>query len=98
MEQGHAYEGFRTEVQPALVSKLDEFHLLGYDSVTVIELWDFLTKKKWRKTKEEIHLYEIIEDILAVKVSDFISFATIESYKTAEFSLNDEDELKELLK
>ncbi|GHH97149.1 post-transcriptional regulator [Neobacillus kokaensis] len=98
MGNGHAYDYFRSEVQPALVSKLEEFHLLGYDSVSDNELWDFLTKKKWRKIKEEIHLYQIIEDILAVKVSDFISFATIKSYKTAEFSFDDENELKELLK
>lgn len=95
---GHAYDDFRAEVNLALVSKLEEFHILGYDSVSQNELWGYLTKKKWRKPKEDIHIYEIIADILAVKVSDFISFATIESYKSAEFSLDDEHELKELLK
>ncbi|MCM3568429.1 post-transcriptional regulator [Neobacillus mesonae] len=98
MENGHAYDHFRSEVHPALVSKLEEFHVLGYDSVSENELWKFLTRKKWKKTKGDIHIYEIIEDVLAVKVSDFISFTTIESYKTAEFSLDDENELKELLK
>lgn len=94
----HAYDYFRTEVKPALVSKLEEFHLLGYDSITEDGLWDFFTKKKWKKTKADIHLYEIIDDILAAKVSDYISFTTIESLKTAEFSFRDENELKELLK
>jgi hypothetical protein len=92
------YDSFRVQVQPAIVSKLEEFHLLGYDSVTETELWEFLIKKKWKKAKDEAKLHEIIQDILAVKVSDYISFATIESFKTAELSLNNEDDWKELLK
>jgi hypothetical protein len=92
------YDSFRVQVQPAMVSKLEEFHLLGYDSVTETELWEFLIKKKWKKAKDEAKLHEIIQDILAVKVSDYISFATIESFKTAELSLNNEDDWKELLK
>lgn len=92
------YGQFRTQVKPAMVSKLEEFRLLGYDSVSEKELWEYLTKKKWRKVTDEKKLYEIIQDILSIKVSDFISFATIETYKTAEFSLEDEEEWKELLK
>jgi len=98
MEDSHKYTHFRYQVQPALVSKLEEFYLLGYDSVSEDGLWNFLTKKRWKKVKEDINLYEIIQDILAVKVSDFINFATIEAYKTTEFSFEDDNELKELLK
>jgi len=98
MEDGHKYSHFRAQVQPVLVSKLEEFYLLGYDSVSEEGLWKFLTKKRWKKVKEDIQLYEIIQEIFAVKVSDYISFATIESYKATEFSLDDENELKELLK
>jgi hypothetical protein len=43
-------------------------------------------------------LHEIIQGILSVKVSDYISFATIEAYKTTEFSFDNAEELKELLK
>ncbi|WP_308170358.1 post-transcriptional regulator [Neobacillus sp. 114] len=92
------YGQFRTQVKPAMVSKLEEFRLLGYDSISETELWGYLTKKKWRKVTDEKKLYEIIQDILSIKVSDYISFATIETYKTAELSLEDEEEWKELLK
>ncbi|WP_040207834.1 post-transcriptional regulator [Neobacillus jeddahensis] len=98
MDNSHVNEHFRTQVQPALASKLREFRLLGIDSVAENEFWDFLVKKKWKKVKDEMRLYEIIQDILSVKVSDYINFATIESYKTSEFSFDDGDELKELLK
>lgn len=98
MENSHAYNHFRTGVAPALTSKLEEFRLLGYEAVTENELWEFLLKKRWKKIKEDIKLYEIIDDILSVKVSDFISYATIEIYKNNEFNLEDENEWKELLK
>ena len=98
MDNNNRFEQFHTQVQPAIASKLNEFQLLGVDSVTEGELWDFLTKKKWKKIKEEMKLHEIIQGILSVKVSDYISFATIEAYKTTEFSFDNEEELKELLK
>lgn len=98
MEKSHGYNHFRIQVEPALVSKLEEFRLLGYNEVSESELWGFLTRKKWKKVKEDIKLYEIIDDILSVKVSDFISFATIETYKNHDFNLEDENEWKELLK
>jgi acyl carrier protein phosphodiesterase len=98
MENSHKYNHFRTQVEPALVSKLEEFRLLGYQSVTEDKLWDYLLRKKWKKVKEDIKLYEIVDDILAVKVSDYMSFTAIDSYKNNEFSFDDEEELRELLK
>ncbi len=98
MDNSRIFDQLRTQLQPALASKLEEFSLLGYDSVTENELWKFLVKKKWKKVKEEIRIYEMIQDILSVKVSDYMSFATIEAYKAPEFSFDDENELKELLK
>jgi hypothetical protein len=98
MEKSHVYDHFFTQVQPALASKLSEFSLLGYNSVTESGLWGFLQKKKWKKLKDEIQLHQVIQDILGVKVSDYMSFATIEAYKAPEFSFEDENEWKELLK
>jgi len=40
----------------------------------------------------------VIQDILSVKVSEYLSYAAIESYKHAEFSFDNEADLKELLK
>jgi len=98
MDNIHVNEDFRTQVQPALKSKLEEFRLLGIDSVSEQGLWEFLIKKKWKKVKHEMKIYEMIQDILSVRVSDYLNFVTIESYKTSEFSIDNEEELKELLK
>lgn len=97
MEEVNQYDHFRCEVKPALQSKLEEFRLLGYDSIDEDGLWEFLIRKKWKKEKEEIKIYQVIQEILSVKVSDFISYATVEALKDTEFSLNDENEWKDLL-
>jgi len=99
MSSKHLYERFRYQVQPALTSKLEEFHLLGYDTIKESELWDFLTKKKWKKPTEDIRLAEIVQDILHVNVSDYMNFATIEAYKSVDLLKElSEEEKKELLK
>lgn len=92
------YDSFRNQVGPALESKLEEFRVLGYDSISANGLWEFLLKKKWKKVKEEIKLYELIQDIFSVQVSDYLNFATIETYKASEFSMNNEEDWNELLK
>jgi hypothetical protein len=98
VEIGHAHDVFFTEVTPALQSKLEEFRLLGYDTVTEKDLWGYLTKKKWKKVNEETRLHQIVQDIMGVKVSDYLSFATIKAYREAEVSFHDQEEWKELLK
>ena len=98
MDNSHVNEEFRTQVQPVLKSKLEEFRLLGIESVSEQGFWGFLVKKKWKKVKHEMRLYEMIQDILSVRVSDYLNYVTIESYKTSEFSIDNEEELKELLK
>jgi hypothetical protein len=98
VDKAHPYTSFREQVRPALRSKLDEFILCDCDKVTEDELWGFLTKKKWKKVKDEIKLYEIIQDILGVKVSEYFSFSTIDILKANDFSLDNLEEMKKLFK
>jgi hypothetical protein len=92
------FEYLRGKVGPALQSKLEEFQLMGYKKISEPQLWDFLTKKKWKKAKDEIKLHEVIQDIMSVKVSEYMNFATVEAYKAPEFSLDNAEDLRELLK
>jgi hypothetical protein len=98
MNSHHIYDHFRFQVQPALKSKLEELSLLGYGIFHEDQLWDFLTKKKWKKPKEDMHLYEIVQEILSLKLGDFMSYQTIESMKSSEFSFQNEEDWQELLK
>lgn len=98
MNIGHKYDHFRNQVQPALKSKLEEFELLGYGTVLEDTLWKFLAKKKWKKPKEEMKLFEIVQDILSVDAGEYMSFVTVEAFKESEFYFVNGDDLKELLK
>lgn len=90
----HTYNRFRNKVQPAILSKLREFHVLGYDTVTADSLWDFLINSKWKNQSENIRLYEIVSDILAVKIGEYMTYTTVESFKASEagpFSISEEE-------
>ncbi|PLR78026.1 post-transcriptional regulator [Bacillus sp. V3-13] len=95
---GHEYDRFYSHIKPALHSKLDEFKLLGYETITEHELWDYMVKKKWKKTREDILIHEIVQDILSVKVNEYMSFATVEAFKQADFHFSNEEDRRELLK
>ncbi|WP_062355549.1 post-transcriptional regulator [Bacillus kwashiorkori] len=95
----HPYEKYRQEVKAALESKLEEFALLGYGTVTESELWNFFLTKKWRKPNEEVRIYQIVSDIMSLKPSDYMTFATVESLKAPNWFTNEgAEQLKELLK
>lgn len=94
----HEYDRFREDADLFLQSKAEEFALLGYGKVERDELWQFLKKKKWRKAIPNKAFCEIVEDIMSVKPGDYMNYVSVEQLKTTEFSLDDADELKELLK
>jgi len=95
----HIYDGFRYELQPALRSKLEEFQLLGYNTITEDELWKYLTQKKWKRPSEDRRIFELVQDILHVKISEYMNFATIEAFKLDNFFTElSEEEKRQLLK
>ncbi|MFT8319922.1 MAG: post-transcriptional regulator [Bacillus sp. (in: firmicutes)] len=99
MVSAHVYDHYRQKVQPALKSKLEEFHLLGYDTITEEELWGYLTKKKWKKASGSSRMFILVQDILNVKIGEYMNFATMEAYKADDFfTVLSEEEKKELLK
>jgi hypothetical protein len=99
MSSEHLYDHYRNEVKPVLKSKLDEFQLLGYDTIDEGELWLFLTTKKWKKPVENIRISELVQSILNVKIGEYMNFATMEAYKSPNFfTVLSEEEKKELLK
>lgn len=85
-------------IQPVLSSKMEEFHMLGYEEVTENDLLGYLEMKKWKKEKE-LSLHQVVNDILSVKITQVMSYVTIESYKSDMFSsVNNGEDWKELLK
>ncbi|MDQ0219336.1 post-transcriptional regulator [Peribacillus cavernae] len=99
MANQHLYQRFYPALKPALKSKAEELNLLGLGAVKEVEIWMYLTRKKWKRPQEKIHLYELVNDILTINSSQFMTFVTIEAYKAPNIwnDLSSED-LKELLK
>ncbi|MRG88253.1 post-transcriptional regulator [Salinibacillus xinjiangensis] len=71
---------WRPFVAPALASKVDELHVLGYDKATEEDVWNCLMKKVWKKNVEK-RLHEIVQDILHLNAGIYMSYLTIEIYR-----------------
>ncbi|MBP1914895.1 post-transcriptional regulator [Lederbergia galactosidilytica] len=94
----HPYDSYFHILDPTLQSKIEEFTVLGYGTIEKVDLWAFLTQKKWKTYKEGIRIYELVSDILSVKIGDYMNFATVEAYKAPDlFSEIDSKELEDLL-
>jgi hypothetical protein len=94
----HPFDEFKDHVKPAIVSKLEEFILLGYEDVSEEKLWAFLKNKKWKKTPV-LSVHEVVRDVLALKIGDFMNYATVESFKSSSWFESEEgkDALKGLI-
>ncbi|WP_046173934.1 post-transcriptional regulator [Domibacillus indicus] len=78
----HPYDMYYDKLLPALVSKVEEFRLLDYQTAETATLWRYLLSKKWKKTDEERPLSRLVGDILSVKPSDYMNFMQLAAFKT----------------
>ncbi|EKN64934.1 post-transcriptional regulator [Schinkia azotoformans] len=87
----HPVDFYKHQVEPVLQSKMEEFVLMGYDRVTIQEVWDCLHKKKWKK-KADKFLHEVVADILTLSVGEYMSYLTIEAFKGPDYFSQFENE------
>jgi hypothetical protein len=59
-------------------SKAEEFHLLGYENVTGQEIWQCVSS---RYKKEMPMLHAVVNDVLSLKVTQFMNWLTMQAYK-----------------
>ncbi len=91
---------YRPEVEPVLTSKVEEFKLLGYETITADAIWGYLKNKKWKQEKRQKMIHEIVGDILAVKAGEFMNYVTVQAFKQTDmdFDFSNEEDRRELLK
>ncbi|MGO4887407.1 post-transcriptional regulator [Anaerobacillus sp. MEB173] len=80
MEDRQQFDVWREDVKPAIVSKLEEFRLLGYAHVSEQEVWDCLLHKL-RKEKNYIHLHQFVNTLLTLKINEYMNWLTINAYQ-----------------
>ncbi|MFD4703625.1 post-transcriptional regulator [Gottfriedia sp. NPDC058432] len=73
---------FKPKLQVVIESKLDEFRMLGFDTVSEDELWECLERTIWRKKEDEPKLFQLVEDILSLTVNDYMNYIRIEAFKS----------------
>ncbi|GGB49315.1 post-transcriptional regulator [Fictibacillus barbaricus] len=79
MENTH-FSQWKKEVQPAVQSKKEEFHYMGYESVTDAEIWECV-QARLKKKKVEPRLHSLVDHILALSLNDFMTWLTIQAYR-----------------
>jgi len=67
-------------ITPALESKAYEFMLAGYSRVSVQDIWTCLEEKVWKGNPRK-RLYEVVQDILHLDGSVYMSYLTLDVYK-----------------
>ncbi|MBA2873622.1 post-transcriptional regulator [Thermaerobacillus caldiproteolyticus] len=92
-------EELREQLMPVLECKYDEFRLLGYEQVEIEQIWECLFYKKWKKLNEKKKLFELVEDILSLRIGDYMAFLTMKTYQQQRSADGNDLEvaLKELL-
>lgn len=74
------FELWRQELEPAILSKVDEFHFLGYDRATSDEVWE-CTLYQLRKAKEFMHVHAFVNQLLTLKPQTYMTWLTAQSYR-----------------
>lgn len=57
-------------VGPALRTKVNELHRMGFTYIQEIDVWNYLIESKWCKSKD-LMLFDIVNDILQTENKKF---------------------------
>lgn len=66
-------------IEQLCLSKAEEFHLIGYEHVSGADVWECVSDKYHKKGAPP--LYQIVNDILSLKVTQFMNFITLSMYR-----------------
>ena len=83
-------EELYVRVKPALFAKVSELERIGYNSITSIDIWNYLIQKKW-KNGVGLMLSDIVDDILNTDCS--LIFDYCENIKIKKDTQNFENNL-----
>lgn len=80
-------ELYHSQVVPVLESKCKEFHLLGYEKATIVDIWACLLHKG--REKQLWCLHEVVSMILSLKVTDYMNYLTVQAYQNPHWIFGD---------
>nr|WP_270878478.1 post-transcriptional regulator [Paenibacillus aestuarii] len=85
MEESHELteQELNEMIEVLCSSKAEEFVMLGYRQVTGKDIWECVSDKYQKKGVPP--LYQVVNDILSLKSTQFMNWMTLSVYKGAQF-------------
>ncbi|MNJ41157.1 Post-transcriptional regulator ComN [compost metagenome] len=82
-QQEFAERQLNDTIESLCRSKVDEFRLIGYEHVTVADIWDCVSHKYEKEGYPELH--QLVNDILSLKSTQFMNYMTLSAYRGSRF-------------
>ncbi|WP_066194356.1 MULTISPECIES: post-transcriptional regulator [Gracilibacillus] len=70
-----AVSAWKSELDPVLESKVEEFKLLDYSKISTEDIWQCLLAKVWKGDPEK-SLNAVVQDIMHLRSSMYMTFLT----------------------
>ncbi|MBC1663492.1 hypothetical protein HB955_04900 [Listeria welshimeri] len=67
------FSAWYEDLEPAILIKVEDFHILGYREIKASHIWAFLTEEKWKNNPAPA-LHERINDVMQMKVGQLMQF------------------------
>ncbi|MFB4163781.1 post-transcriptional regulator [Alteribacillus sp. JSM 102045] len=90
------FEVWKSDAEPALKSKVEEFHMLGYHHADKEEVWNCVMEKI-KKMDGYMRFHVLINIILTLRLSEYMNRLTISSYKESSLHYSDPSSLDDLM-
>ncbi len=81
------HEDWYESLEPAILIKVEDFHLLSYREIKPEHIWSFLTEVKWA-TNPTPNLHERVNDIMQMNIGQLMDFITKTSKTSSETVVN----------
>lgn len=67
------FSAWYEDLEPAILIKVEDFHILGYREIKASHIWAFLTEEKWKNSPAPA-LHERINDVMQMKIGQLMQF------------------------
>ncbi|GIO35624.1 hypothetical protein J41TS12_04850 [Paenibacillus antibioticophila] len=76
-------EQLNEAIESLCQSKAEEFRLIGYEHVSGLDIWECVSQKYEKEGYPPLH--QMVNDILSLKVTQFMNYMTISAYRGSRF-------------
>lgn len=89
-DEGLDMDKWRVKIRPFLESKLNEFHLLGLDHLTMEEFWPFVKDSiEGKKDEKPERIHEVVAAVMALTVNDYLNKLRVDMFKNNDLKIDD---------